>query len=320
MTENVLIFNSQAAGDCLLGTHTAKIYKQLNPDSSITFVTRQGLVPTTNEQEMFGSSFHELLLMQEGIDYVGELVQTENGFAVSLINNNAEQLKYDRIIEQSGWYSDLGIVKSQSAGLHKEFGNSVFENTETEFSLNKAKSLAENHIRIAIAGPLDWNRKTSNERERVFFINSLISYIKNNNINAELVFLGKDVEVGNILDSLYKLNNCNLYIGPMGFHTHAAAGLGVDTIHITSVFPNEYDSPSFYHSGWHRPIKSETHCGTYACVSEKPFSGQVSIEGPPAKFGFWPKICPFNQNNLSCIHHVKHTQLIDAVDEWFNER
>lgn len=319
MTENVLIFNSQAAGDCLIGTHTAKLYKRINPDSNITFVTRQNLVPTTFEQEPYGSALHELLLAQEGIDHVGELVNTPQGPAVSIFGKSEEQIKYDRIIEQSSWFSDLGIVKSQSVAL-LDLDPEVVEDTNTEFTLPKPVKNDSEAIRIAISGPLDWNRKTSNDRERIYFINKLVNELKSLKLSAELVFLGKDVERGNIVDSLCTLASCDLFIGPIGFHTHAAAGLNVDTIHITSVLPSTYDSPEYYHQlGWHRAVKSKIHCGTYACVQEKPFSKEVSPEGPKTQFGFWPKLCPYNQQGLSCIYHVSSDDLMQAFMEWLDE-
>lgn len=319
MTKNVLIYNSQAAGDCLLGTHTARLYKRLNPDCTISFVTRQGLVPTTSENEMFTKDLHSLLYMQDNIDYVGQVVNTKSGPAVQLFDHD-QAIEYDEIIHQHSWFSDLGIVKSQSSQLVEKYGIEAIQDTETLFNVNIDKNLPTEYLNIAIAGPLDWNRKTSNERERSLFLQALASFIKSKRVSARVTMLGKDVETGTIIDSLRMLNDCHLFIGPLGLTVHAAAGLGVDTIHLTSVLPCHYDSPQHYHTGWHRAIKSKIHCGTYECVSEKPFSKEVSPEGPQTKFGFWPKMCPFTENGFSCVHNITHTQIVQELEEWYEQR
>jgi hypothetical protein len=174
---------------------------------------------------------------------------------------------------------------------------------------------------ISTSGPLDWNRKTKNESLRLDILRRLYKYLTDNNIAAEIQMLGRDVEPEDLIVSLQRLNNSHIYIGPMGLPVHMAAGLQVDTIHITSVFPALYDSPAYYHSGWHRPIKSKIHCGTYACVSEKTFSTQVyAAEGPNAAYGFWPKICPHTDNKMSCVYNTQSEQVIQSFDEWYTEK
>jgi ADP-heptose:LPS heptosyltransferase len=132
--------------------------------------------------------------------------------------------------------------------------------------------------------------------------------------------LGRDVETGTLLDSLQKLNNSHIFIGPMGLPVHAAAGLGVDTISVTSVFPNHYDSPEYYHSGWHRSIKSSIHCGDYRCVTEKIYTQDSTVEGPKTKWGFWPKKCPHTENKLSCVYNVSPDKLIETFADWYTEK
>jgi hypothetical protein len=313
---NVAIINSQAVGDCLLGTHTARLYKQHFPDSYITFFVRQGLAATTAEGEMLNNEILTLLIMQEGIDNVGVF----DGEGVLHSYKVTPKDTFDEGIMQDSWFSDLGIVKSQSYKLIQKYPELDFNDTNTKFNIGADKQiLKDGAIVIATSGPLDWNRKTKNEALRVAILNGLKEYIKNNNINARFYFMGRDVEDCNLIESLQRLNSCSLYIGPMGLPVHAAAGLGVDTIHITSVFPPEYDSPKFYHNGWHRPIKSKNHCLTYSCISEKLFSKEVYPEGPPTKYGFWPKYCDLTTNGKSCVYNTEAKQVIDAFDEWYNE-
>lgn len=308
--KQVAIYNNQAFGDCLLGTHTASLYKQRFPDHNITFLVRENLKATTSETENQLEELIEVLELQNGIDNVGVIshdgrIQSKHPITES----------FYKIIVQDKWFSDLGIVKSQSYEL---LSDEHFSNTETKFNVLKAKNLPTDRLVIVTCGPLDWNRKLSNETTRVNTLNSIINFLKNNNIRAEIKMLGKDVDNMTILESLQCLNNSHLYIGPMGMYVHAAAGLGVDTIHVTSVYPPEYDSPKFYHSGWHRPVIGKIHCGTYACVSEKLSSTQVYPEGPQTKMGFWPKKCEITQNKMSCVYNTNYYDIFQTFIEWCN--
>jgi hypothetical protein len=310
------IINTQALGDCLLGTHTAKLYKQKFPDSHITFFVRDGLVPTTGESDINDGIALKLISMQEGIDAVG--VVRRDG---SLVSSDPSITKLDEIVEQRAWFSDLGIAKSQHHVLLSRYRDNLFTDSEISFNVGSEKELPSDKLIIATSGPLDWNRKTKNEYMRVTILQKLKDFLVKNNVNAQIMMLGRDVEREDLITSLQRLNNSHIYIGPMGLPVHAAAGLGVDTIHVTSVFPASYDSPSFYHSGWHRPIKSKIHCGTYACVSEKVFSGQVyAEEGPGTAFGFWPKQCPHTENFMSCVYNTEPEAVIQAFSEWYQEK
>jgi hypothetical protein len=313
---HVGIINTQALGDCLLGTHTAKLYKQKFPDSHITFFVRDGLVPTTGESDINDGVALRLLALQEGVDAVGYL--RRDG---TLISSEPGVSKLDEIVEQRAWFSDLGIAKSQHHVLLSRYKDSIFTDSETVFNVGSKKELPADRIVISTSGPLDWNRKTKNEYMRVVILQKLKDFLVKNKINAQIVMLGRDVEREDLIVSLQRLNNSHIYIGPMGLPVHAAAGLGVDTIHITSVFPASYDSPAFYHSGWHRPIKSKIHCGTYACVSEKLYSDQVyAHEGPATAFGFWPKQCPHTENKMSCVYNSEPEQVLNAFEEWYEQR
>jgi hypothetical protein len=317
--KNVLIYNSQAAGDCLLGTHTARLYKKQFPDSNIYFCTRYGLVPTTAESENETAELLELIGIQEHIAGVGQIVNTTQGPAVQLVGENKEPIKFDEVIEQHGWYSDLGIVCSQSASLFEKYDFVVFSDTETRFNVDSEKTLPTDHIVIGMPGPLDWNRKTKNEALRISFLTKLKYYLEQNKIPAKIMLLGRDVETGSLLQSMQKLNNCHIFIGPMGLPIHFAAGLGVDTINISSVLPKEYDSPEFYHSGWHRSAKSNLHCGTYACVTPKTFP-DTSHEGPKTEWGFWPKKCPLTENGFSCVYNTSPDLLVSYFADWYVEK
>lgn len=310
------IINTQALGDCLLGTHTAKLYKRKFPDSHITFFVRDGLVPTTGESDVNDGVALKLLSIQSGIDAIG--VIRRDG---SLICSDPTITRLDEIIEQRAWFSDLGIAKSQHHTLLTKYSDDLFTDSETQFNVGSDKRLPSDRLVITTSGPLDWNRKTKNEYMRISILQKLRDFLIAKNVRAEIHMLGRDVETDDLVASLQRLNNSHIYIGPMGLPVHAAAGLGVDTIHVTSVFPSAYDSPSHYHSGWHRPIKSKIHCGTYACVSEKLFSGEVyAEEGPATQFGFWPKQCPHTENKMSCVYNSEPDAVIQAFAEWYEEK
>lgn len=310
------IVNTQAVGDCLLGTHTATLYKRKFPDSHITFFVREGLVPTTGESDLDDGSTLQLLSMQNNIDAVG-IIRRDG----TLISSNPGIKQLDEVIEQTAWFSDLGIAKSQHNRLIARYGEEHFSDTETSFNVGTEKQLPTDHLVITTSGPLDWNRKTKNESMRIKVLKGITEFLRDNNVRAKLVMLGRDVEQENLITSLQRLNNSHIYIGPMGLPVHAAAGLGVDTIHVTSVFPATYDSPMYYHSGWHRPVKSKIHCGTYACISEKQFSTEVyTQEGPATSFGFWTKKCPHTENTMSCVFNTEPEQVIGSFSEWYNEK
>lgn len=317
--KNVLIYNSQAAGDCMLGTHTAKLYKKRFPDSNIYFCTRYGLVPTTSEGEDESVEILNLIKLQEHISGVGQVINTPNGPAIRLVGEQQEPIQFDEVIEQHSWYSDLGIVRSQSASLFERYGETDFYDTETAFNVDSPKNLPTDHIVIATPGPLDWNRKTKNEALRISFLTKLKYFLEQNNIRAKILLVGRDVETGTLLESMQKLNNCHIFIGPMGLSVHLAAGLGVNTINISSVLPSQYDSPEFYHSGWHRSAKSNLHCGTYACITPKTFP-DASHEGPKTQWGFWPKKCNLTENGFSCVYNTSPDLLISLFADWYAEK
>ena len=318
--KNILLYNSQAAGDCLLATHTAKLYKQKYPDTKIYLVTRENLVPTTSEGENDNLELLHVVSLQEGIDGVGQVVKTVDGPAIKIFGGPAPQT-FHEIVEQHAWFSDLGIVRSQAASLFKTYDKQDFWDTETKFTVAAEKRLPTDQLVIAMSGPLDWNRKTKNEAMRIAVLSKLTTLLEQKGVKARIVLLGRDIEYGSLLDSLRKLNNSHLFIGPIGLHVHAAAGLGVDTISIGSVFPAEYDSPEHYHSGWHKTVKKVIHCGNYACVTPKLYSeDNTHKEGPPASKGFWPKMCDETSNGFSCVHNISPDAIMELFADWYEQK
>lgn len=316
MTYNVLIFNSQAAGDCLLGTHTAKLYKKINPQTKVYFATRQGLVASTSERENEVLVLLKLLRMQKHIDGVGYVYKNNGTLAVTILDSSHD-IQFNEIINQHSWFSNLGLVKSQSYQLVAQYGEEAVTDTETEFTVGSNKQLDPNNLVITIPGPLDWNRKTKNEQMRLQVLSGIVDIARNNRIPVKIRLTGRDVDNDNLIESLQKLNNSHLYLGPIGLPAHAAAGLGVDTISLTSVYPAQYDSPEFYHSGWHRTVaKPPSHCGSYACVVPKIFPQDSSPEGPFTEFGFWTKTCKATINNLSCVTQTRVEDILELFELW----
>jgi len=183
-------------------------------------------------------------------------------------------------------------------------------NTETQFNVGQPKD-ERNFLRIATAGAYDWAIKLGRIPDFSFIDRDI-----------EIVELGRDTRPGQTyLQSLQELNNCDLYLGPAGSMQHAAVGLGLDTITVSSILPPEYDMPEFYHSGWHHTIKcaAEHHCGDYKCIVPKYFDPANSQSGwgnPTTKVDFWAKKCPFMQTGVSCIASIKDYQLENAYTEW----
>ena len=140
------IVNTQALGDCLLGTHTAKLYKQKFPDSHITFFVRDGLVPTTGESDINDGVALKLISMQEGIDAIGVL--RRDG---SLVSSDPSITKLDEIVEQRAWFSDLGIAKSQHYSLLSKYRDNLFTDSETVFTVGSEKELPTDKLVISIS-------------------------------------------------------------------------------------------------------------------------------------------------------------------------
>ena len=304
---NILVYNSQSAGDALISTHIAKQIKKDYPYSTIIFAVRQDLKVTTRENEMSEGvvDILNIISIQEGIDRVG-IVSPINGSLSIMMDQKAPIGTIDKVIEISEWFSDLGIVGSQML---------PYNDTDLTFIVNTSKILTEK-LTIGFAGDLDWNRKWQNPEEYKL----LKEYVLN--LDANIEFFGVDcIPVQRYFSALSRLNNCHLLISPMGSLVHMAAGLIVDTISLTSVFPKVYDTPEFYkRSGWHRSIKSKNTCKNFNCITTKNFDLNVpkGWGNPPTEEGFWPKTCKYIGN--SCVYNATAEDFIKVINEYKNSR
>ncbi len=316
---NVLIFNSLAFGDALCGSHLAKIIKKDYPNCNITFAIKSNfsLTMSTNEPDQGQKEVLEILALQEDIDSIAILDQ-ETG---SLLFYSGQKVKeYDIIYHQGEWWSDLGMVASMQVPYYLDQKLEIDRDnidTETQFNINSPKTLPK-HIRVATAGPLDFNNKFKNEYKR----QQIMTGILETNSTIELIMLGADIGRRTYLESLKILNNCHIYVGPEGSLTHLAAGLGVDTISMNSPFPASYLNPKFYHSGYHIGVmaRPEKHCETFKCITPKPYDPTIpkSFDGPKSEFSNWPHHCPYMEDGWSCIANTEAEDVVKEFKLWYN--
>lgn len=305
--KNLVICNLQSFGDILLSTHIARLSRKYLPGVKVHFFVRSDLTLTTAETNP------EALL-----DVLKIIEQQDNIESVGLIRGDqlltTQPITDFKILVIQGWSSDLGIVKSQLKPFYDMFNIDEPIDTETKFNVGIKKTLTTKKV-VGLAGKLDFLRKWNNEEE----YNKLRTYLDNHKVVIKE--FGVDISNHSYSDQLKELNCCDLLISPMGSLIHAAAGLNVNTISLTSVFPSEYDCPEYYHSGWHRSIKKDypKHCGTFKCVVEKPYDNQTSWGNPPTMFGFWPKECGFMNDNKSCVYNIQAQDVIELFEEWYNE-
>jgi len=308
--KNILIINSQSFGDALLGTHLAKLIKA--PDTHISFAVRVNITLTTRENDSQAlDDMLEIFSLQEGIDSVG-VIQGNSFIHKKGIPSNA--IRFDKVYSQSEWFSDAGIAASMLIPFYDESGwPDKIKKVETSFNVGKSKNCPEDKINIAIPGKIDWIRKIG------YYPKNVIKYI-NSLKDIELVYLEQDT-FKTYLQALQALNDCHLFVGPMGSLTHAAAGLNVSTISLCSVFPAHYDSPEFYHSGFHSSLTApkSLHCGDYKCVSEKKITERGKSWGnPPTLWNFWVKTCPYTANDKSCVANIQEEDIISEIQKWLN--
>ena len=312
--KNLLVVNLQSFGDILLSTHIATLAHKYVPDWAVHFAFRKDLTLTTAEQDI--NATKDMMNIIGKQPYVKSVGLVENGLYHGPLENQP-----DAIIVIQGWSSELGIVRSQLKPFYDIFGIPDSIDTETKFW---GGSLSWNDptmaTRIAIPGDLDFLRKWGNEEEYKKFL----AYLSETKYNIKIEKFGVDTVSESYWNQLQRLHACSLVISPMGSLIHAAAGFGCDTINISSVFPSEYDSPEFYHSGYHKTIKVDTksdlHCGSFKCVQFKPEDSQQSWGNPPTQFGFWIKDCPYTKNKKSCIYNIKADLLIEKFEEWYGYR
>jgi len=294
-----------------MGTHAARFIKQAHPDSNIVFCIRENFELTTTK--IIGQGVMEtldILSLQEGIDDVG--IVLADGRVMS--RKNSIQNGIYKVYNQHGWYADLGIVKSALVDIAEEIGwNNV--NTETNFSVGE--QLDKRPVfSVVTAGPLDWDRKLGQNID----LAKVFGYLRHLIPEATIIPLGRDINQQTYLEALKTLSTCHLYIGPMGSMTAAAAGLGVDTINVCSVFPPSFDSPEFYHSGNHHSVtaKNDKHCITYKCIKAAYYKkDEIKINNPEVENHFWTQTCKYMPDNKSCVANITAEDIIEKIDLWF---
>jgi hypothetical protein len=316
--KNLLVINTQSFGDILLSTHIGRISKKYFPEMQVHIAVRDNLTLTTAENDP--SALQDLLYiisLQENIKSTGFIA---NGLYYNPIFHNNLNLndltKNTEVLVIQGWSSDLGIVKSQLKPFYDMFKITDPIDTETKFNFLGAGKTTD-QLTVGLVGELDFIRKWHNKVEYQKFLDQISS----KKYNMNIIKFGVDVEKEKYSEQLTKLASCNLIIAPMGSIIHAAAGLGIDTISLTSVFPSIYDCPEFYHTGWHKSIKQmfPYKCGNYACVTEKKYDNQTSWGNPPTEFGFWPENCPHTINQKSCNFNITADMIIEKFEDWYNE-
>jgi hypothetical protein len=313
-----VIHNTQAFGDMLMGTHVAKFIKKQFINAHVTFAVNSTATLTTAETDNTGLlQMAEILLLQDGIDTVA--LYFPNGSIFPLLGHKMPSSKVPiKLIRQYEWYSNLGMARSMFAELfHLGFPE---HNTETEFWFGMIPNRTKDKLRIATLGPTDWNKKWGNDEGR----KKLLAYIEEKDV--ELIQFGRDIKKQSYLHALQEMQNCHLYIGPAGSMGHAAAGVGMDTVILSELFPPKYLSPEHYHSGYHKTVVAtpENHCGTYKCVYPKDFTlenNQMGWGNPPVEYGaFWVQDCKYTASGKSCIASITAEQMIEKFEDWYAER
>jgi hypothetical protein len=327
MSKHILFINTQAFGDVIFGINAAKRYKMAHPDDYVSYALKSNFSLTTNETPQGLQEVLEVLALQPWLDSVGVVEVSSTGQITSLkLNKQSDRTtNVDKIFVQNNWFSDLGISQSASLVIKEHLPPNLFDDVQPQLYLGTEKTKT-NKIKIATAGPLDWNRKLQNESLRVNTLYGIKERLEKDNIEFEINMLGVDIGNLTLLQSLQFLQQHDVFIGPMGSLVHAAAALGLDTICVPSVFPSSYDSPSSYASiGNHYVVEHNpaNHCKTYACITEKRSDNadtRHAFGNPPASLGFWPKYCPHTSTGMSCTNQVQYEDILSKFEEWLNER
>lgn len=312
---HLVVANFQSFGDILISTHIARIVQKYSPLTKVHFCIRPDLTLTTAETDVNAlPDIINILYKQENIASVGYIYPTGIkpmvGDISGLTNDN-----YDLLVI-NGWSSDLGIVKSQLKPIYDLYDIPGPIDTETKYNIEQLPKPST--LTVGLAGEVDFLRKWHNKPEYDKFIDYLLRSSHNFNIER----FGVDISTEPYSKQMQRLSSCHLLISPMGSLIHFAAGIGVDTINITSVFPAEFDCPEFYHTGWHRHVKPSTpfHCKTFECVSNKSYDNQLTWGNPATKWGFWPINCPNTKNGYSCNKNTTADSLIQYFEEWYDNR
>lgn len=308
----ILILNPHAFGDALIGTHAARFIKKLYPDSTVIFCLNSNfnLTTATEQEKLKGlEEALDVLELQEGIDDVGVM-----DFKIIATRRIPVTERPFKIYIQSGWYSDLNIVKSYLSEVAEEIG---WNKVDTELQFSVGMDIPKRQVfTIATCGDLDWTRKL---RDTVT-PNNIFNHVKSLIPETEIIRLGRDVSNISYLESLRILKSCHLFIGPLGSLATAAAGLGVDVISVSDVFPANLNSPEFYHSGNHHSVivDNDRHCKSYKCVRLQPYKkGSKHLGTPPIEQDFWTLTCKYMPEEKSCIARLLDSDIIEKVDLWF---
>lgn len=327
---NFLVINTQAFGDALLGTHIATLIKNKNPQSNVMFAVPDKMWLTTSSDGALDEVL-EVLAIQNGIDCLAVRAQEgDKGKYKVVFGHDKAFTTANKIYQQQEWWSDLGFARSAMIDFYidnysymvQEYvegkRSSDFIDTELKFNVNKTKELPS-HLRICVAGPMDWDRKYGKNPE----IHDVLVKMQQEYPEIEILMLGRDISPVRLLTALQALNDSHLYIGPNGSLAIAAAGLGVDTIILKDIFPVEYDCPSSYHSGNHYHIGAspDKHCGTYPCITPKYFKegGPRQWGNPKTEFGFWTFECPYMPDGQSCIKNVETNNIYETFKMWYEK-
>lgn len=327
------IFINSGFGDMMLFTHICSLLKSLHPDCINSFaIDSKFKYQFDNGKEGTDAlnELGELFILQNGVDYVGiydkDTKQFIPKFAKTpellekIINEGNNYFVFDdAYTAASHYWSDINLIASMYCRFTEKHGYHPYIG-ETQFNVGTKKQLPiDNTKRVAIAGPINWKQKWYGKEDEIFI---LIDIIKSKS-DIELIEIGP--ENGNsYLDNLRLLNNCHLLIAPMGSLIHCAAGLGVNTISLSSIYPPTWDNPEYYHSGYHRGIAClpEKHCGDYACITPKykyHSMDALKWKGPPyIEYNTpWVMECPYTNSGKSCIAETTIMQLVDAFEIWY---
>lgn len=323
-----LFFNSLAFGDTIFGINAARRFKEHNPDYLIGFVVRGNFNLTTNDGASGMQEALEVYSKQPWIDGVGYLALDEAGRTSIIISNpDLQNRQPDIVFQQTRWWSDVGAVRSANYSCVEYLPEEVLQDGNLHLHV-EIDDPQDDILRIAMSGPLDWNRKLQSERTRMEVVFGMDEILSSRNIQSELNMFGVEMADYTMYQSLCVLKTHDLFIGPIGSFTHGAAALGLDTITIPSVFMPESDCPEFYTTkGNHYTVRHlpENHCGydVLKCVTPKLYENRDSepaggMEGPNAEFGFWPRRCPHTESGWSCTKQVQAKNVLDTFERWLD--
>jgi len=314
----ILLLASGGFGDAIVFTHLATLLKEKYPTYSIDFCIGDSFAfqfGNGNNKDIL-----DILQIQNNIDKLA-IMNTENGmmtYSDGTTFDSTQPSPYEKLYLQRDFFTDLGYIKSLFIDFINEEGL-VPNIGETKFNVFRDKTLPEkyplNHI--AVPGVKDWENKWSNNSADVKELYQILSdrgYI--------LHIIGPE-NGKSYLENLQELAKCNMYIGTFGSIGHFAAGIGVDTITLSSIYSPVWDNPEFYHSGFHKAIvcKPKFHCGTYACIQPKYYSQPKSNPkslGPPTleDNNPWVSTCRYTASGKSCVASVEAKDFVKALDQW----